>query len=170
MANDVRDLSKPKGQQGGTTPPTAQPPSPQRVHPVLSSSEKNPGGSGSVVSPARDWLRVQEEYLEIRGWERAGTNERGVGIWRDPKGRGQKSELKEAVVLPVQGGGREVVKQLYLPPADWYFTTEEASQLQHQRDEGGEGLRDVVEYRRRELKELEEQLAKQNRSAVAGTV
>lgn len=147
MANDVRDLrNQPKPAQGS-----------QSTQSTSTFPQEKPRGSGVTPSNTRmDWLSQQEDYLLSRGWKNVGLNERGVGVWKDPNSSDGKPEHKEAVVLPVAGGGKEVVKQWYMPPAEWYFVTEEAVMLQRQRDEKGERLEELVARKRKELGELEE--------------
>lgn len=119
------------GFSGGSniTPVLPPPPAPNLPTPPY---------NAPTVAPS--WDQQAYEYLVSRGWERLGTNERGVGVWADPMGQGnQKAVKKPSVKLPVAGGGEEIIQQWHCPPVMWNCTTEEAMVRQKERDKAAQG-------------------------------
>jgi hypothetical protein len=106
-------------------------------------------------STTSNWESKAEEYLLFWGWEKVGTNERGIGIWADPKGNvPQVSEYKDAIQLPVVGGGFETIKQWFGPPVAWNYSTEEALSIQKQREKAGETIAQAIIRKEEELAAL----------------
>ncbi len=116
-------------------------------------------------TPAPSTQRNQYEedavsYLTEHGWVRMGYDERGRTLWDDPVSKRQKAEKQATVILPVQGGGSEVVNQLVVPPAEWTYPTEQAMRVQKQR-EPLPSLEKQIELREKELHDLYDRVKKQ---------
>lgn len=113
----------------------------------------------SLVAPVRDdWRNDVEMYLKSRGWLQAGIDERGLSLWSDPASKDQKSELRQAVTLPVAGGGKEIISQWHGPPVTWCYRMDEAILIQRQREAAGETIQDRIARKELELEEMKAQL------------
>jgi uncharacterized small protein (DUF1192 family) len=100
-----------------------------------------------------------ERYLLDSGWEKAGTDEYGRTTWRDPLvPEGRKPTKTHKVVLPVQGGGTEVVYQWEGPPVPWDYDTTSALSIQNSRVRSGRSLEDRIRHHRDELVRLAAEL------------
>lgn len=87
------------------------------------------------VPNARSLLDEANDYLTSKGWELNGFNEQGVALWVDPISNvSQKAEARKACEVPITGGGKEDIVQMFCPPVPWTYSTEQAMFVQKQRE------------------------------------
>jgi len=146
-----------------TTPLPAKEESPDR--------EERPGMPGQVFVPSRQqvespggYLTDPEacEYLSKCGWSRGMADEQGRVTWEDPSAVRVKAEMQPTCTLPTAGGGKEIIRQCVLPPAVWYYTTQEAVTIQRARERAGEGMDDLIARKELELEHLRTLRGKKN--------
>ena len=99
---------------------------------------------GALLPFGSEYRKEAERYLEANHWEAVSADPYGNKNWRDPAGsKGPPEDLE--VRLPItrrddprygDGNNFEVIKQKCGPPlSDWVYTTAEAVDIQHTRDE-----------------------------------
>lgn len=110
----------------------------QTVLPTQADPSLPPIPTSALPGRARDAIQDTYDYLNAAGWEHVGTNEQGVGLWRDPTHDGKCDAAEGKIItltLPVKDGGEPmVVKQAVTPPCDWEYPTEQAALTQRQRE------------------------------------
>lgn len=150
MANDNRNQPR-----QNTPAPITQPEG-------RDSSKPDPNAPSPNMPVAMGWLEACERLLLDSGWQRLGTNDRGIGVWRDPLGSDAKPEQSLVIQLPGAGGTVETVKQYLGAPIPWDYTTDEAVRIQQDRNRNGDGsLERLIQVKEAELVALKRQLAEQ---------
>ncbi len=124
------------------------------------SSSLTVGTAQAIAAPnPYGWQQEADSYLAAAGWERKGQDRYGRTMWMDMLHQGKKDELRPSTKLPLQGGGLEVVEQIYCPPEPWIYTTDAAVAMQRDRDKSREPLEELITRKEEELKVLKSRFA-----------
>jgi hypothetical protein len=80
------------------------------------------------------WLTEAEKALEAKGWRRCGLVE-NITLWEDPQTSQPLQQRHAEVEIPATEGGTTRIMQKVAGPCQWQYRTEEALNVQRQRDE-----------------------------------
>lgn len=116
----------------------AEPPTPAVFQQMINSDQSNK----VVQSSPYAWVVEQENYLISKGWERNGSDRRGISTWNDPAGTMASPEEVVQGTLPDKDSKTErEFKQIVGPPIPWTYNLEEAIDVQRNRDRAAEAKR-----------------------------